>query len=42
LTPIQIALGFIGVEVDEADRIDIAEEDTADYCARSWEDIRIP
>jgi hypothetical protein len=42
LAPIQLAFSFIGVEVDEAGRVDIAEEDTADYCARSWEDIRIP
>jgi hypothetical protein len=42
LALIQIALSFIGIEVDETDRVDIAEEDTVDYCAGPWEDKRVP
>ncbi len=42
LASIQIAFGFIGVELGETDRIDIEEQDAADGSAGPWEDKRVP
>jgi hypothetical protein len=42
LASIQVAFGFIGVELHEIDRIDVEEEDTADEAAGPWKDKRVP
>jgi hypothetical protein len=42
LASIQITLSFIGIKVDETDRIDIEEKDATDDGAGSWEDKRVP
>jgi hypothetical protein len=42
LASIQIALRFIGVKVDETDRIDVEEKEAADDGSGSWEDKRVP
>jgi hypothetical protein len=42
LASIQIALSFIGVKLDEADQIDVEEQDTMDDGADFWTDKRVP
>ena len=42
LAPIQIALGFIGIEVAETDRVNIEEENAADRFAGPWEEKWVP
>ena len=42
LPSIQIAFGFIGIELEETDRVDVEEEETPDNAAGSWLDERIP
>jgi hypothetical protein len=42
LASIQIALSFIGVELEETVRVDVEEEDPADNVAGSWQNVRIP
>jgi hypothetical protein len=42
LASIQIALSFIGVKLDETDKVDIEKEDATDSGAGPWEDKRVP
>jgi hypothetical protein len=42
LASIQIAFGFVSIEMGETIRVDIEEEDTADNSTGPWEDKRIP
>jgi hypothetical protein len=42
LASIQIALSFIGVELDETTMIEVEQKDAANNGARPWEDKRVP